>query len=116
MLFLIYVSTVKMRKYFILCELIGVFWGRKSVVGILFRSHAFWPKESRKKIHHLSSITILVKSSMQAARICSAVRGLFSAKVFFSPLSFLTQVIASLNAKNTEHPKKSPASPNPLDE
>lgn len=55
MLFLIYVSTVKMRKYFILCELIGVFWGRKSVVGILFRSHAFWPKESRKKIHHLSS-------------------------------------------------------------
>lgn len=55
MLFLIYVSTLKMRKYFILCELIGVFWGRKSVVGILFRSHAFWPKESRKKIHHLSS-------------------------------------------------------------
>lgn len=44
-----------MRKYFILCELISVLWSRKSIVVILFRSDALWPKEWRKQIHHLSS-------------------------------------------------------------
>lgn len=72
----------------------------------------FYPEKFKQILPHLL-ITMSVKPSAQPARICLAVRGLFSAKVFFSPLSSLTRVTASLKAKNTEHPKKSPASPIP---
>lgn len=72
-----------------------------------------WLNWKRFQRIHKNFITISVKSSAQTIRIRSVVRGLFSVKFSGNPLSFLTEAIASLIAKNTELPRNTPASPMP---
>lgn len=60
-----------------------------------------------------NNLTISVKTSTQAMRIRSTVKGLFSVKSRGSALSFRAAATASRIAKNTELPRKNPASPMP---